>query len=305
MHVRVLGAAAGGGFPQWNCSCSNCRRLRQGTLKAQARSQAQLALSADRQNWFLVNASPDLRSQIESFPALHPSPAAVRHSPVGGVILTSGEVDAALGLLLLRESQPISVYATDAVRRLLMEDNDLFRVLLRQPDQVRWHRLAPGEPTSLGDSGLRCTPISTGGGFPGHVPPERSAELNPAEAVVGLFFEDDRRSRVAFLPGSPGVQSEWLKPIAACDALLFDGTFWSEDELIRIQGHGKTARQMGHSPISGADGTIASFAPVRGPRKIFIHINNTNPVLDEESAENKYVRDSGWELAFDGMELSY
>jgi pyrroloquinoline quinone biosynthesis protein B len=220
------------------------------------------------------------------------------------VILTSAEVDAALGLLLLRESQPISVYATDAVRRLLMEDNNLFRVLQRQPDQVRWRRLTPGVTVDLEGSGLRCTPVSSGGGFPGHVPIERAAQLDPSEAVIGLFLEHNGR-RVAFLPGAPEVQAEWLPTIAECDALLFDGTFWAEDELIRIQGHGKTARQMGHSPMSGPNGTLERFATVNGPRKIFIHINNTNPVLDENSAENQYIRDAGWELAFDGMELDY
>jgi pyrroloquinoline quinone biosynthesis protein B len=308
MHLRVLGAAAGGGFPQWNCSCSNCRRLRHGTIRAQARSQAQLAISANRRDWFLLNASPDLRSQIESFPPLHPCPSLVRHSPIAGVVLTSAEVDAALGLLLLRESQPLAVYATDAVRSLLIEDNHLFRVLQRQPDQIRWHRLIPGATVDLQDvhgaaSGIRCTPVASGGGFPGHVPSERISALNPAEAVVGLLLEQEGR-RMAFFPGAPFVQSEWLNDIATCNALLFDGTFWSEDELIRTQGHGKTARQMGHSPMWGPDGTIERFAEVRGPRKIFIHINNTNPVLDEDGPEYRQVRDSGWELALDGMELT-
>jgi pyrroloquinoline quinone biosynthesis protein B len=309
MHVKVLGAAAGGGFPQWNCSCLNCRRLRQGTIRSQARSQAQLAISADRQQWLLVNASPDLRSQIESFPPLHPCANSPRHSPIAGVVLTSAEVDAALGLLLLRESQPIAVYATDAVKRLLVDDNDLFRVLQRQPDQVRWYRLIPGETIELQNvagspTGIRCTPISSGGGFPGHVPVEKSQTLNPAEAVIGLRLEHEGGS-LAFFPGAPSVRTEWLETVASCNALLFDGTFWSEDELIRTQGHGKTARQMGHSPISGPDGTLESFSQVQGPRKIFIHVNNTNPVLDEDSPEYRQIRASGWELAFDGMELSF
>src|SRR4051794_17022455 len=136
MHVRILGAAAGGGFPQWNCSCSNCRRLRQGTFPGAARSQTQLAVSSDGEHWFLVNASPDLRYQIASFPPLNPRPTSLRNSPIRGVILTSAEVDAALGLLLLRESQPLVVYATEPVRQILAEDNNLFAVLQRQPDQV-------------------------------------------------------------------------------------------------------------------------------------------------------------------------
>src|SRR5437763_569557 len=141
MHVRVLGAAAGGGFPQWNCSCPNCRRLRQGSLRGTARSQAQLAISTDTENWFLLNASPDLRYQIESLSPLHPRVISVRHSPINGIVVTSAEVDAAIGLLLLRESQPLAVYATAAVQQLLMEDNSYFGVLRRQPDQVHWQTI--------------------------------------------------------------------------------------------------------------------------------------------------------------------
>src|SRR5947207_12094245 len=179
MHVRVLGAAAGGGFPQWNCSCFNCRRLRQGTFRGTARSQAQLAISADSEKWFLVNASPDLRYQIESSPSLHPRPTSLRDSPIQGVVLTSAELDAALGLLLLRESQPLIVYATEAVRQLLTEDNNLFNVLRRLPDQVQWRTIIPGESFELHSSrgtpmGIVVTAVSTAGTFPGHVPQERA-----------------------------------------------------------------------------------------------------------------------------------
>jgi pyrroloquinoline quinone biosynthesis protein B len=254
-----------------------------------------------------VNASPDLRYQIESFPSLHPRPTSFRQSPIQSVLLTSAEVDAALGLLLLRESQPLIVYATAAVRELLMEDNSLFGVLRRQPDQVLWRTIAPGEPFELSSregqaTGIRCTAVSTGGAFPGHVPPERWSRLSAADAVVGLFFEHGPR-KVAFFPGAQTVLPEWLERMADCDAVLFDGTFWSDDELIRIQGQGKTARQMGHSPVGDAGGTLDRFSLLTKPRKIFIHINNTNPMLDEESAEYQRVLASGWELAFDGMEL--
>ncbi|MBV8550954.1 MAG: pyrroloquinoline quinone biosynthesis protein PqqB [Acidobacteriaceae bacterium] len=313
MHVRVLGAAAGGGFPQWNCSCSNCRRLRQGSLHGAPRSQAQLAISADGEDWFLLNASPDLRYQIESFPSLHPRPATVRHSPINGVVLTSAELDAALGLLLLRESQPLIVYATDAVRQLLVDDNNFFGVLRRRPDQVEWRSITPGVPFELKSirgtaTSIRCTAVSTGGTFPGHVPPQRARGLDPSGAVIGLFIEHAAR-RIAFFPGARTVEPEWLKQMSDCDAIFFDGTFWSDDELIRLQDHGsesqaKTARQMGHSPVFGPRGTLEKFSTLNGHRKIFIHINNTNPMLDEDSPEYRYARSSGWELAFDGMELS-
>ncbi len=308
MYVRVLGAAAGGGFPQWNCSCTNCRRLRQGNFDGSARSQAQLAISADAEDWFLVNASPDLRYQIESFSPLHPSSTSFRDSPIHGVLLTSAELDAALGLLLLRESQPFVVYATESVRQLLLEDNDVFNVLRRRPDQVEWRCMALNESFELQrrnrePTGIRCTAISAGGGFPGHVPPERRNVLKVSEAVVGLVFEHNSK-RMAFLPGAPAISPEWMMELSGCDLMLVDGTFWSDDELLRVQGGAKTARQMGHLPVGGTGGTTEALSSLTRPRKVFIHINNTNPMLDEASAEHGEMRAAGWELAFDGMDLS-
>jgi pyrroloquinoline quinone biosynthesis protein B len=307
MLVKVLGAAAGGGFPQWNCCCANCCRIRKSEFPGKARSQTQLAVSADSSEWFLINASPDLRYQIEAFPPLHPNSSNSRHTPINGVVLTSAEVDAALGLLLLRESQPLNVYATAGVRKPLVEDNSLFGVLRRQTDQVRWHDLIPGKPFSLDTiqgrpTGISCTPISTHGAFPGHVPADRAKGLNDADAVIGLFIEHKGR-QIAFFPGVLAVAPEWLERMEMCDAIFFDGTFWSNDELIRIQGEGKTAREMGHLPVGDADGTLGLFSLLTGTRKIFIHINNTNPMLDESSEEHRRVLEAGWELATDGMEI--
>ncbi len=299
MQVRVLGAAAGGGFPQWNCSCSNCRRLRQDRFPGKARSQAQLAVSTDGLQWILLNASPDLRYQIESFPPLHPHASSLRNSPLAGIVLPSAELDAALGLLLLRESQPLTVYATDSVRELLTEDNAIFGVLRRQTDQVRWVAAQPGVPFLLGTSGIECLAVSADGGFPGFVPQRRAAQLPESEAVLGLFLSHNSK-RLAFFPGAAQVRPEWFEQMKTCDLILFDGTFWSDDELIASQGDSKTARQMGHHPVSETLSALGSLAA----RKVFIHINNTNPILDEESEEYRFTRDAGWEIAFDGMDLS-
>lgn len=308
MRVRILGAAAGGGFPQWNCSCHNCRRLRQGTFHGPPRSQTQLAISSDDEHWFLVNASPDLRYQIESFPPLHPRPTSPRQSPIQGVILTSAEVDASLGLLLLRESQPLLIYSTESVRQVLLEDNQLFAVLKRQPHQLQWKIVTPGEPFDLESvdrqtTNICCTPISTGGAFPAYAGHERPAQLDANSAVIGLLIEHASQ-RVAFFSAAQKIAPEYLEQTASCSAILFDGTFWSDNELISIQGHGNTAKQMGHLPVGEPGGTLEQFASLTTPRKIFIHINNTNPMLDEESAEYARVRACGWELAFDGMEIS-
>jgi pyrroloquinoline quinone biosynthesis protein B len=298
MHIRVLGAAAGGGFPQWNCSCSNCRRLRQGRFSGQPRTQAQFAISNGGENWFLLNASPDLRFQIESFPPIHPHSCHARHSPIKGIILLSAEIDAALGLLLLRESQPLTVYATNAVRQILSVDNSLFQVLRRQTKQVEWIDVQPGIPFALGDSGIQCIPISTEGGFPGFVSEQKIQQFNAAEAVLGIVLEHEGR-RAAVFPASPLVRSDWLEILRTCNVVFFDGTFWSNDELIRIQGNGKTARQMGHQPVQD---TLNLLAELRA-RKIFIHINNTNPMLDEDGEEFRRVCDAGWEIGRDGMDV--
>ena len=211
----------------------------------------------------------------------------------------SAEVDAALGLLLLRESQPLNVYATDAVRRILMEDNSLFQVLCRQPDQVTWMRVIPGVCFALADSGIRCLPVPTDGGFPGFVSKDRAAQLDSAEAVLGTIVEHGEQ-RVGVFPGVARVTPEFLALLKTCDLVFFDGTFWADDELIRLQGQGKTARQMGHQPVQD---TLLALAEVEA-RKVFIHINNTNPILDEDSKEYRRVRDAGWEISFDGMSLT-
>ncbi|MBV9501200.1 MAG: pyrroloquinoline quinone biosynthesis protein PqqB [Acidobacteriaceae bacterium] len=298
MRIRVLGAAAGGGFPQWNCSCSNCRRLRQGRFNGQPRTQAQLAISTDDTSWFLLNASPDIRFQIESFPPLHPHASHLRHSPISGIVLPSAELDAALGLLLLRESHPLTVYATNAVRQILTADNTLFQVLRRQPNQVTWISILPGVAFPLGNSGIECVPVSTEGDFPGFVSKERIAQFDRAEAVLGILLEHLGR-RVALFPGASRVRPDWPQILRTCEVVFFDGTFWSDDELIRLQGNGKSARQMGHQPV---EDTLCALADIEA-RKIFIHINNTNPMLDEDSEEFRRVRDAGWEIACDGMDL--
>ena len=302
MRVKILGAAAGGGFPQWNCRCSNCRRLRQGSFQGTPRTQAQLAFSADDRNWYLVNASPDLRAQIESTPDLQPQEAQ-RHSPVRAVILTCAELDQVLGLLLLRESQTLRVYATRAVRRILLEDNSMFGMLRRYPGQVSWCDMLPGEPIEI-DPRIRCAPLALPGGYPFYVGGSRLAQSPPGEAVLALLLESSDGGKLAYFPGAPRVEEAWLPWMEQSDVLLFDGTFWTDDELIEVQGSGRTARQMGHLPVSGAGGALERLAGLRHPRKLFIHVNNTNPILDEESPAYRQVRDAGWDVARDAMEFA-
>ena len=327
MRLKVLGSAAGGGFPQWNCACPNCRRIREGKFSGSPRTQAQLAWSTEPEAWTLLNASPDLRVQIDATPELWPShPNAARHSPIRDLILTGAEVDQSLGLLLLREFHRFRVHATASVRKILTEDNSMFGVLARFPGQVEWHDLPLDRPFSAGGARLEAIPLSAS--FPGFVSAKRSAELNPAEAAIGLFISPDCTTRpenlggcgagnpacsrlssrpgktLAFLPGAGSVSDALLERLEPCDFLFFDGTFWSDDEPSHIPGITRGARQMGHLPISGAGGSLDRLSRLQRPRKVFIHINNTNPILADDSPERRQVSDSGWEVAWDGMEIT-
>jgi len=311
MRVKILGSAAGGGFPQCNCAGPNCRALRSGTFRGKARTQAQVAISADSHKeeraWFLLGASPDLRAQIEATPELHPREG-VRQSPIAGAVLAHADIDHVLGLLLLRELQPLRVYATDSIRRILSEDNSMFGMLQRIPAQVTWNSFSPRTVFSLQnpsgeDSGLRCRALSLGTHYPVYVSPQRQAQLRFEEASLGLIVGPSSGKRLAYLPAVSQIDDTLMKELESADLLLFDGTFWSDDELIRIQGSGQTAQQMGHVPVSSVEGSLSKLAGLRRPRKIYVHINNTNPMLNEAGPEYRQVREAGWEIAEDGCQF--
>lgn len=307
MQVKILGSAAGGAFPQWNCGCPNCRGVRAGTFAGKARTQTQVAISADSRTWFLLGASPDLRVQIEATSDLHPREG-LRQSPIAGTVLLNADIDHVLGLLLMRELQPLHVYATESIRSILTQNNSMFAMLQRIPDQASWSSVAPGSTFGLSDpsgrdSGIRCRTISMGNHFPAYVPSERRSSLSAGEASLGLIVESPTAKRLAYMPAVPEINDELLKEFETADVLMFDGTFWSNDELIRVQGSGQTARQMGHVPLSGGDGSFARLARLKRPRKIYIHINNTNPVLNEAGPEHRELREQGWELAEDGWQF--
>jgi len=307
MQVKILGSAAGGAFPQWNCGCPNCRGVRAGKFPGKARTQTQVAFSADSRTWFLLGASPDLRAQIEATPDLHPKEG-LRQSPIAGAVLLNADVDHVLGLLLMRELQPLRVYATDSIRNIVTQDNSMFAMLQRIPEQASWTSFAPGSTFGLSDpsgrdSRIRCRTISLGNHFPAYVSRERRSSLSAGEASLGLIVESPTGKRLAYMPAAPEITDELLKEFELADVLMFDGTFWSDDELIRIQGSGQSARQMGHVPLSGGDGSLARLARLKRPRKIYIHINNTNPVLNEAGPEHRELLEQGWELAEDGWQF--
>ena len=305
MLIRVLGSAAGGGFPQWNCGCPNCRGVRDGKLRAVARSQECVAVAADgAASYVLLNCSPEIRAQVESFPGLHPR--GPRHSPIAAILLTNGDLDHCLGLLSLRESHPLVVYATETVRRGFTEDNVLYRTLERFPGQVTWRVMKAGRDEDIVDvdgrpSGLTAEAVSVPGKAPVHL--ERSRPADPEDSV-GFRIRETASGRVlAYFSGVGAVSTQVRQALTDADAVFFDGTFWSADELPALGLGTKRAEDMAHVPVSGAGGSLAQLANVRARRRIYIHLNNTNPLLRDDSPERQTAAAAGWEVAWDGMEV--
>ncbi|MEO6802883.1 MAG: pyrroloquinoline quinone biosynthesis protein PqqB [Granulicella sp.] len=298
---KLLGTAAGGGSPQWNCACTLCNLCRSNPQILAPRLQLQAAMSVDGDHWFLINASPDLRVQIEANHELQPAPArGKRNTPIQAIILTSADLDQVLGLLLLREFQPLTVYATALVRQTL-EANSFFRMLERVPNQLTWHEIVPGEPFPVADSGIDCTPIPLDGTLPFYAKEHDTHAFG--QASLGLVIACEGR-RIAYTPALPEITDELLAIFQSCDTVLMDGTFWSDAELTRTHSGTPMARDIGHIPMSGTDGTIALLAGVNVPSKVYVHINNTNPVLDPRSPERKAAIDAGWQIGYDGWELT-
>ena len=311
MRVKILGSAAGGGFPQWNCACTNCRRLREGTLHGRARTQTQIAFSPDPDSkiWFLVSASPDLRAQLLATPELAPQANSENPSPIAGVFIPSADVDSVMGLLHLREFQSFFVFAAAAVQRILKKENKIFGVLDRADPPVQWQvlsstgRLGCHLSESHGEApAFVCVTMPLGGSYPDYVSEELQRTLAAEDASLGFVFEQKGKS-IFIAPSLSGRNSEWTKAAASSDLVLIDGTFWSDDELIKTGRSKRTAREIGHLPQSGPDGLLAQFPKNARGRKILIHINNTNPVLDEDSPEHRAALDAGFEIAYDGMEF--
>jgi pyrroloquinoline quinone biosynthesis protein B len=299
MWVRVLGSAAGGGYPQWNCACPTCRAVRDGSRPARSRTQSSVAVSADYRRWFLLNASPDIHAQIESFPALHPRSArdGGRVVPLQGVLLTDAELDHTLGLLLLREGRGLEVHATAAARDTLCDGTSLLRTL-EAYCPVKWEPVVPGCDVSLGD-GLSYRAFD--------VPTTKRARFGSDEAegrVVGYRLTDERTGgALVYLPAVQELTAPVYGQLADCSCLLIDGTCWHDDELIRLGVASKTAREMGHLPISGPGGSLEQLFPLPIDRKVYIHINNTNPILLEDAPERRTLEQHGIEVAVDGLEL--
>lgn len=302
LRVRVLGSAAGGGFPQWNCNCRNCDGVRKGTLRSRSRTQSSIAVSADDVNWVLFNASPDLLVQFRDFPELQPG-RSIRDTAVRSIVLMDAQIDHTTGLLMLREGRPLEIYCTDMAREDLSTGNPLLNVLEHYCG-VHWHRV-PTEPGSK-FSVLGAEPLSfTAVPLKSKPPPYSPHRDHPRDGDnIGMRIFDPRSGKALFYAPGLGAIEPQLEPfLEGADYLMLDGTFWTDDEMIRIGISKKRARDIGHLPQSGQGGMIEVLAPLRASRKILIHINNTNPILDEDSAERRQLEAAGIEVAYDGMDM--
>ena len=323
MKIIVLGSAAGGGFPQWNCNCRNCHGVRSGTIAATARTQSSIAVSGNGADWVLVNASPDILAQIRATPALQPA-RAPRDSGIAAVMLMDAQIDHVTGLLMLREGKELPLYCTASVWTDLNTSLPLAPVLSHYCG-VRWHELAtvgdgPGmAPVRIpGIGGIRFTPLA----LSSKAPPYSPHRAHPGVGDnIGLLIEDMQSGKsVFYAPGLGAIEPQVDAAMRRADCVLVDGTFWSADEMSEGGFSSKSAADMGHLPQSGKGGMIAVLDGLDAPgktgsgtgtsgrggtrRKILIHINNTNPILDEHSAQRAILAHHGIEVAFDGMEIA-
>jgi pyrroloquinoline quinone biosynthesis protein B len=306
VRAVVLGAAAGGGFPQWNSNAEGCRRARSGDPDAKRRTQASLAVSGDGERWFLINASPDLREQIQAQAILHPR-RGLRSSPIEGVILTGADVDAIAGLLHMRERQAFTLYGSDRVLRVL-KGNPIFNVL--SDECVRRETVPLGrafEPRHVdgSGSGLEVELFEV----PGKVALYLETGSSPQELAgkagdtVGVEIRSNG-NRLVYIPGCAGMTDGLKRRLGGASTVLFDGTLRRDDEMVRAGLGPKTGQRMGHMSVSGPDGTVAAFRDIAVARKILVHINNSNPILLDDSIERRALGEEGWEVAYDGMEVS-
>jgi pyrroloquinoline quinone biosynthesis protein B len=302
MKIRVLGSSAGGGFPQWNCNCTNCAGVRAGTIKARPRTQSSIAVSETGQDWILINASPDILSQIKDNPALQPA-RQIRDSGIAAVVLMDAQVDHVTGLLMLRErTSPLPVYATAEVFADLTSGLPLINTLAHYCT-VDKHIIQPnGSDFNIPPlNRLTLQPITLSSKAPPYSPHRN--DPYPGDNMGLLITDTCTKKTIFYAPGLGAIEPQVRDAMDQADVLLVDGTFWTEDEMINLGFSSKPAATMGHLPQSGPGGMIEVLMDYSTKRRILIHINNTNPILKEDSEEALILQSHGIEVAFDGMEI--
>lgn len=302
MFVHVLGSGAGGGFPQWNCNCANCKGLREGTIKASPRTQSSIAVSANGTDWILFNTSPDIKKQLDDFPALQPA-REVRDTAITAIVITDAQIDHSTGMLTLREhNKPWEVYTTKAVYEDLTTGFPVFNILGHFRG-INHHEIATDQssftiPTA---DGLVFTAVPLKSEAPPYSPHRHNTV--PGDNI-GMKIEDTRTGRNLFYaPGLGVAEPHVLEYMSNADAILVDGTVWTDDEMSNEGISDKRAQEMGHLDQSSEGGIMSLLNAMQKPRKILIHINNTNPILNEESEQRQILNKAGIEVAYDGMDI--
>ncbi len=301
MKIRILGSGAGGGFPQWNCNCHNCQRLRQGKMQGTARTQSSIAVSCDNKNWLLFNTSPDIRAQLEAFPAIQPKEG-IRDTGIKAILLIDSQIDHTTGMLMLREGKPLDVYCTEMVKQDLTTGFPLF-TMLKDYCTVNHHPIST-------DGSSFTIPQMTDLRFytqalKSKAPPYSPHRHDPHDGDnVGVIIEQiSTGKKVFYAPGLGEIEPHVMAAMQDVDCLLVDGTFWTDNEMCSQGISPKKAREIGHLPQSGAGGMIEVLNTVKKARKLLIHINNTNPILDEQSPEYGLLTQNGIEVSYDGLEI--
>jgi pyrroloquinoline quinone biosynthesis protein B len=301
MKVRVLGSGAGGGFPQWNCNCHNCHRIRHNTMNGKARSQSSIAVSTDNKNWLLINTSPDIRSQLEAFPAIQPK-VGIRDTGIKAILLIDSQIDHTTGMLMLREGKPLEVYCTEMVKQDLTTGFPLF-TMLKDYCTVN-HHAVPVDGSSFTIPAIDDLRFYTQA-LKSKAPPYSPHRHDPHEGDnIGVIIEQiSTGKKVFYSPGLGEIEPHVMTAMQEVDCLLVDGTFWTDDEMCTQNISHKRAREIGHLPQSGPGGMIEVLDGVAKARKVLIHINNTNPILDDDSEQRKILDAAGIEVAYDGLEI--
>ena len=302
MKIRILGSGAGGGFPQWNCNCNNCKRIRAGEMNGKARTQSSIAVSSDNQNWLLINASPDIRAQLEAFPAIQPK-RGLRDTGIKAVLLMDSQIDHTTGFLMLREGKPLDIYCSEMVKQDLTTGFPVFNMLAHYCTVN--HHTIPIDGSSFTIPAIADLRFYTQA-LKSKAPPYSPHRHDPHDGDnIGVIIEQiSTGKKVFYSPGLGEIEPHVMTAMQTADCLLVDGTFWTEDEMIDLSLSKKKAGEMGHLPQSGKGGIIEILNSVPKARKILIHINNSNPILDEDSMPHKELTKAGIEMAYDGMEIN-
>ncbi|WP_182003493.1 pyrroloquinoline quinone biosynthesis protein PqqB [Acinetobacter lactucae] len=301
MYIHVLGSAAGGGFPQWNCNCPNCHGVRTGTIQAKARTQSSIAISENGTDWVLLNASPDIRQQLFEFKAAQPA-RKLRDTGITSVILMDSQLDHTTGLLTLREGCPMNVWCTEMVHQDLTSGFPVFNMLKHWNGGLQYHEINPKQAFKVdGFENLEFLPLIIKSAAPPYSPHRH--DPHDGDNIALIIKDHKTQKQLFYAPGLGKIDDQIMQIMQSSDCVMIDGTLWTDDEMQQTGVGTKTGREMGHLYISGEGGSLSYLNQLSTPKKVLIHINNTNPILNEDSSQFAELKANGVEVAYDGMQI--